>query len=151
MSCYIISFQSKERETRQNIRPLLKTYQSYCAITNTCWAVVTDLKAKQIRDQIGELLQPGDRLFVVRSGTEGAWLGNEHLAGFAAMRYHAAMSQKEIVIEAIQELPDDASMDQIVDRVEFMAAIQKGIDDVERGETIPHTEVKKQLAAWLTE
>lgn len=61
------------------------------------------------------------------------------------------MSQKELVIEAIQELPDNASMEQIADRVEFIAAIQKGIDDIERGDVISHEEVKKQLAAWLSE
>jgi len=61
------------------------------------------------------------------------------------------MSQKELVLEAIQELPDDASIDQIADRVEFMAAIQKGIDDIDRGDTVPHEEIKKQLATWLTE
>ncbi|MEI6451118.1 MAG: hypothetical protein WCP98_14415 [Actinomycetes bacterium] len=61
------------------------------------------------------------------------------------------MSQKELVLDAIQELPDDASIDQIADRVEFMAAIQKGIDDIDRGDTIPHEEIKKQLATWLTE
>jgi len=61
------------------------------------------------------------------------------------------MSQKERVLEAIQELPDDASMDQIADRVEFIAETQKGIADIDRGDTIPHDEVKKQLAAWLAE
>ena len=61
------------------------------------------------------------------------------------------MSQKEIVLEAIQELPDNVSIDQIADRVEFMAAIQKGIDDIDSGDTIPHEEIKKQLATWLTE
>ena len=61
------------------------------------------------------------------------------------------MSQKEIVLDAIQELPDDASIDQIADRVEFLAVIQKGIDDIDRGDTVPHEEIKKQLAAWLTE
>ncbi len=61
------------------------------------------------------------------------------------------MRQKELVLEAIQELPDDVSFDQIADRVEFMAAIQKGIDDIDRGDTIPHAEIKKQLATWLTE
>ena len=61
------------------------------------------------------------------------------------------MSQKELVLDAIQELPDDASIDQIADRVEFMAAIQKGIDDIDRGDTVPHEEIKKQLATWLTE
>ena len=61
------------------------------------------------------------------------------------------MSQKELVLDAIQELPDDASIDQIADRVEFLAASQKGIDDIDRGDTVPHEEIKKQLAAWLTE
>jgi predicted transcriptional regulator len=61
------------------------------------------------------------------------------------------VSQKELVLEAIQELPDDASIDQIAKRVEFIAAIQKGIDDIDRGDTIPHEEIKRQLAAWLTE
>ena len=61
------------------------------------------------------------------------------------------MSQKELVLDAIQELPDDASIDQIADRAEFLAAIQKGIDDIDSGDTVPHEEIKKQLAAWLTE
>lgn len=61
------------------------------------------------------------------------------------------MSQKKLVLDAIQELPDDASIDQISDRVEFLAAIQKGINDIDRGDTVPHEEIKKQLAAWLTE
>ena len=61
------------------------------------------------------------------------------------------MSQKELVLEAIQELPDDASIDQIADLVEFMAAIQKGIDDIDRGDTIAHEDIKRQLATWLTE
>lgn len=61
------------------------------------------------------------------------------------------MSRKELVIEAIQELPDDASMEQIADRVGFIAAIQKGIDDIESEEVVSHEEVKKQLAAWLSE
>jgi len=61
------------------------------------------------------------------------------------------MNQKELVLEAILELPDNVSIDQIADRVEFMAAIQKGIDDIAQGDFVPHEEVKKHLAAWLTE
>ncbi len=61
------------------------------------------------------------------------------------------MSQKELVLEVIQGLPDDASIDQIADHVEFMAAIQKGVDDIDCGDTVPHEEIKKQLAKWLIE
>ena len=73
-------------------------------------------------------------------------------AGLAPMRvwlHLFRMSQKEIVLEAVRELPDDCSMDEIADRVEFLAAVQKGFDQLDRGEGIPHDEVKKQLASWL--
>ncbi len=59
------------------------------------------------------------------------------------------MTEKELVLDAISELPDEASLDEIAQRIEFMAAIQKGIDQVDRGEGIPHDEVKRQLATWL--
>jgi len=59
------------------------------------------------------------------------------------------MTEKELVLDAISELPDEASLDEIAQRIEFMTAIQKGIDQVDRGEGIPHDEVKRQLATWL--
>ena len=62
----------------------------------------------------------------------------------------AAITQKELVLDAINERPDDASLDQIADRVEFLAAIQKGLDQLDRGEGIPHEDIKRQLASWLT-
>lgn len=60
------------------------------------------------------------------------------------------MTQKELVLDAISELPDEASLEDIADRVEFLAAVQKGLDQLDRGEGIPHEEVKRQLATWLT-
>jgi predicted transcriptional regulator len=60
------------------------------------------------------------------------------------------MTQKELVLDAISELPDEASLDEIADRVDFLAAIQKGFDQLDRGEGIPHDELKRQLASWLT-
>ena len=60
------------------------------------------------------------------------------------------MTEKEIVLETIRALPDDCSMDEIADRIEYMVAVQKGLDQLDRGAGIPHEEVKKQLASWLT-
>ncbi len=59
------------------------------------------------------------------------------------------MSQKEIVLDVISELPDEVSLEQIAEKIEFLAAIKKGMDQLDRGEGIPHEEVKRQLAAWL--
>ena len=59
------------------------------------------------------------------------------------------MTEKEIVLETIRALPDDCTLDEIAERIRFMAAIQKGLDQLASGEGIPHDEVKKQLASWL--
>jgi predicted transcriptional regulator len=59
------------------------------------------------------------------------------------------MTQKQLVLNAINDLPDDASLSDIVERVEFLAAVQKGLDQLDRGLGIPHDEVKRQLASWL--
>jgi len=54
------------------------------------------------------------------------------------------MTEKEIVLETIRALPDDCSLEEIAERIEFMAAVQKGLDQLDRGEGIPHDEVKRQ-------
>ena len=55
-----------------------------------------------------------------------------------------------MVLKTVRALPDDSSIDEIADRIEFLAAVQKGLDELDRGEGIPHEEIKKQLASWLT-
>jgi hypothetical protein len=59
------------------------------------------------------------------------------------------MTQKEIVLDAIREMPDESSLDEIAERVEFLAAVQKGFDQLDHEEGIPHEELKRQLASWL--
>ena len=59
------------------------------------------------------------------------------------------MSDKQLALDSIERMPEDASLDVIAERVEFLAAVRKGLDQIERGETIPHDEVKRQLASWL--
>lgn len=72
------------------------------------------------------------------------------LAQSGGESHNPPMTEKEIVLETIRALPDDCSIEEIAERVEFMAAVQKGLDQLDRGEGIPHDEVKKQLASWLT-
>jgi hypothetical protein len=60
------------------------------------------------------------------------------------------MTEKEIVLETIKALPDDCSLEEIAERIKFMAAVQKGLDQLDNAEGIPHDEIKRQLASWLT-
>ena len=58
------------------------------------------------------------------------------------------MSDKELVLEVIQRLPKSATMRQIRERVEFLAAIKEGEESLDRGEGVPHEEVEKRFATW---
>jgi predicted transcriptional regulator len=57
--------------------------------------------------------------------------------------------RQALALDSIERLPADASFEVIAQRLEFLAAVRKGLDQIERGETIPHEGVKRQLASWL--
>ena len=52
------------------------------------------------------------------------------------------MTEKEIVLETIRGLPDNCSIDEIAERIEFMAAVQKGLDQLDKGEGVSPTGAK---------
>ena len=60
------------------------------------------------------------------------------------------MSTKEKAIEALRDLPEDASWIEIEERIHFLSAVEKGRQDVKEGRTVAHEEVKNALAEWIT-
>jgi len=60
------------------------------------------------------------------------------------------MSDKQIALETIQQLPESVTLDEIKKRLEFVTGVREGLDQVGRGETVPHEQVKRELAEWLT-
>jgi predicted transcriptional regulator len=59
------------------------------------------------------------------------------------------MTSKESVIHAVQDLPDDASIEDAMERLFFLAKIEKGIKQAEAGQTISHAQVKERMSQWL--
>ncbi len=59
------------------------------------------------------------------------------------------MSTKEKVIRAVQDLPDDASIEDAMERLLFLAKIEKGFQQADAGETISHGQVREKMAKWL--
>ena len=60
------------------------------------------------------------------------------------------MTTKEIALKTIQDLPDSASWADIEERIRFLAAIDKGLEEIKAGKVIPHEDVKQSLDKWLT-
>ena len=52
---------------------------------------------------------------------------------------------RERMIEALRELPPEASVDDAIERLVFLAKIEEGLTQLDRGEGIPHDEVKRRL------
>ncbi len=60
------------------------------------------------------------------------------------------MSHKERALEAVANLPDDCTLDDIVEKLRFLAAVQAGLDALDRGEKTDHEVVKKKFASWAS-
>jgi len=56
---------------------------------------------------------------------------------------------REKAISIIMDLPSDISLDEIIDRLEFIDCVNKGIDDLENNNVVSHEESKKVLKKWL--
>jgi predicted transcriptional regulator len=61
------------------------------------------------------------------------------------------MSTKELAMETIKGLPENASWQDIEERILFLSAIEKSRDEVRRGDVVPHEEISDLLNEWITE
>jgi len=52
---------------------------------------------------------------------------------------------KERVIDAVRELPDDATVEDAMERLYFLAKVEKGLAQAEAGQTVSHEEAKRQI------
>ena len=55
------------------------------------------------------------------------------------------MTIREKVIQAVQDLPDDASVEDAMERLLLLAKIERGIQQADAGQTIAHTQVKERM------
>jgi len=60
--------------------------------------------------------------------------------------YNDGMTTKEKVIQAVQALPDDASIEDAMERLLLLAKIERGVQQADAGELIPHEKVKERMA-----
>jgi predicted transcriptional regulator len=60
------------------------------------------------------------------------------------------MTTKEMAVRTIERLPDDTTWDDIRERIEFMAAVRKGLGELDEGKGVPHGQVREEFAQWLS-
>lgn len=60
------------------------------------------------------------------------------------------MTDKQAVIDALQRLPEDVSIEEITEELRIMAAIRRGRTDIAAGRTRTQEEAERSLESWAS-
>ena len=52
---------------------------------------------------------------------------------------------KQDIVRAIQDLPEDATVEDAIERLYFLATIEPGLEQSEAGNTVAHDEIKSRF------
>ncbi len=56
---------------------------------------------------------------------------------------------KQQALELLERLPDDAPMNTVLAEIHFIASVQRGVEDAQRGDVVTQDEVRLRLNKWL--
>jgi predicted transcriptional regulator len=54
-------------------------------------------------------------------------------------------SAKQRVVEAVQQLPEDATVEEAMERLYFLAKVERGLEDAKAGRSISHEEIRQRF------
>lgn len=58
-------------------------------------------------------------------------------------------TEKEVIVNAVQSLPEDTSFEEAMERLYLLSKVEKGLKQADQGQTISHQEAIKRLDKWL--
>lgn len=56
-----------------------------------------------------------------------------------------AETTKDRLLEAVQQLPPDATVEQAMERLYFLAKVEEGLRQVNAGQVVSHEEARRRL------
>jgi hypothetical protein len=66
------------------------------------------------------------------------------------MKYYVDMqSAKQNAMKVLEQLPDESSYEDIMERILFMQKVETGLEDIRQARVASHEDVKNRLAQWL--
>lgn len=60
------------------------------------------------------------------------------------------MTTKELVLDTVRNLPESLTLEEIIEEIALLAAIQRGEQAADAGQTTSHDDVKRLVASWKT-
>ena len=55
-------------------------------------------------------------------------------------------SAKRRALEAIEKLPEDASIEEVMERLYFVSKVERGLQQADAGQVVSHAEAKRRLS-----
>lgn len=59
------------------------------------------------------------------------------------------MTTKEKMLKAVSDLPDNASIEDAMERLLFLSKVERGLQEADCGQTLSHAQVKERMSKWL--
>jgi predicted transcriptional regulator len=59
------------------------------------------------------------------------------------------MITKTLLISTLEKLPENLTVDQVIDHIIFVEKVQKGLEDSENGRVFTTDEARKKSSKWL--
>ena len=56
-----------------------------------------------------------------------------------------SVAAKQLLREAVEHVPDDATVEDVMDRLYFLAKVARGLDAAARGDVVPHAEARQTV------
>lgn len=60
------------------------------------------------------------------------------------------MSVKESVLNAVREMPEEVSFDELLEQLEILADLRRADAEIDAGDFVTHEEVKQEIATWFS-
>lgn len=60
------------------------------------------------------------------------------------------MSDRQLILEAVQQMPEQASAQEILDELLLMATIRERLEKNPQGKGLSAEELLKQVSSWVT-
>ena len=56
---------------------------------------------------------------------------------------------KEEIIRLVEKMPDDCTVEDIIYELYFKQKVDKGLQDIQNEDVVPHEEVVQRMEKWL--
>ena len=74
---------------------------------------------------------------------------NEQLRNWGGGLAYYCMTTRDQAIRAIQELPEDSGLDQIIREISFLSGIETAREEIGSGQGMDASKAKAQLRKWV--